>query len=165
MGEPIRDPGEVRLRETRQNDLPAFFSQQLDPDANHMAAFIRKNHTDRDLFMAHWQKITKDNGVYVQTILLNDRIAGYVLCHDWFGDPEVGYWIGKEFWGRGVATRALKLFLGQVKTRPLYAHAAKDNLGSLRVLEKCGFRVSGEGTSYSNARGEDVEEYILLLEH
>jgi RimJ/RimL family protein N-acetyltransferase len=79
------------------------------------------------------------------------------------GEREVGYWIGKEYWGRGIATRALEEFLKQIETRPLYAHVAKHNTASRRVLEKCGFHVSGEDKFFSQILGDDIEEYILVL--
>jgi RimJ/RimL family protein N-acetyltransferase len=85
------------------------------------------------------------------------------MFHTWLGEPEVSYWIGREFWGMGVASKALSLFLSFVDTRPLSARVAKDNLASLRVLEKCGFVRSGEGSGYSHVRGEEVEEFILHL--
>jgi RimJ/RimL family protein N-acetyltransferase len=90
-------------------------------------------------------------------------VAGYVLVHSWFGKPEVSYWIGREFWGRGIATQALAVFLAEAKARPLYARAAKDNIASICVLEKNGFKVFGEDKGFSNARRQDVEEFIFIL--
>jgi RimJ/RimL family protein N-acetyltransferase len=87
-----------------------------------------------------------------------------VLSIEQFGEREVSYWIGKEYWGRGIATKALTLFLEELKVRPLYARAAKDNVASLRVLAKCGFKVVGEDRGYANARGAEIEEYVLKLE-
>ena len=89
-------------------------------------------------------------------------MAGYILNFEQFGKPAVAYWIGKPYWGKGVATRALSAFLGYVKVRPLYARAVKDNVASLRVLEKCGFTVCGEDKGFSDARGQEVEECILI---
>jgi RimJ/RimL family protein N-acetyltransferase len=153
----------VILRDTTEDDLPIFFEQQLDPDANYMAAFTARDPTDKDAFTAHWAKILGDHTKINKTILLNERVAGYVACFEQFGEREVCYWIGKEYWGRGIATKALSDFLGYVKVRPLYARVAKDNIASLRVLEKCGFTISGEDKGFSNARGEEVEEFILKL--
>jgi len=153
----------VILRDTTEDDLPIFFEQQLDSDANYMAAFTAKDPTDKDAFTAHWAKILGDDTKINKTILLNEQVAGYVACFEQFGEPEVSYWIGKEYWGRGLATKALSDFLGYVKVRPLYARVAKDNIASLRVLEKCGFTISGEDKGFSNARGEEVEEFILKL--
>ena len=109
-------------------------------------------------------KILADETITIRTILFEDLVAGYIVSHGWFGEREISYWIGKEFWGRGVATRALSDFLDQLLDRPLYARAAKDNKASIRVLEKCGFELSGEDKGYSNARGQEVEEFILKLE-
>ena len=80
------------------------------------------------------------------------------------GHPEVTYWLGKHYWGKGLATRALSTFLTHANpTRPIYARAAKDNIGSLRVLEKCGFKIIGEDSGFANARGKEIEEFLLEL--
>ena len=147
-----------------KDDLPIFFEHQLDPDANQMAAFTAKNPADREAFTAHWTKILGDATITIKTILFEGQVAGHVVSHAWFGTPEVSYWIGKDYWGRGIATRALAGFLGDFKVRPLYARSAKDNVASIRVLKKCGFTISGEGKWFSNARGQEVEEYILELQ-
>jgi RimJ/RimL family protein N-acetyltransferase len=153
----------LELRDFTPDDLPIFFEQQLDPQANHMAAFTSKDPTDRDAFMAHWQKVCADEKIIIKTILSDGRVAGYVLVHGWFGEPEVSYWLGRDFWGRGIASGALRLFLVQVTTRPLYGRVVKDNLASLRVLQKCGFALSGEDRGFANARNAEVEELILEL--
>lgn len=98
-----------------------------------------------------------------RTIEVDGEVAGSVLVHNWFGDPEVTYWIGREHWGKGVATTALNEFLDLVQVRPLFARVAHDNVGSRRVLEKCGFVMTGSETGYSNARGEEIEELVLTL--
>lgn len=154
---------EILLRDVIESDLPIFFIQQLDAEANRMAAFTAKDPSDRQAFDTHWAKIRADPNIQIKTILYQGQVAGSVLIHSWFGEPEVSYWIGREFWGKGIATAALKEFLGLVTTRPLYARAVKDNIASLRVLEKCGFTITGEGKGFANARGMEVEEFILIL--
>jgi len=157
---------EIQLRDVTESDLPIFFEQQLDADANYMAAFTAKNPADRDAFMAHWSKILGDETSIIQTILFNGQVAGHVLSYEneEFGKPEVSYWIGKEYWGKGIATRALSKFLDHMTVRPVYARVVKDNIGSRRVLEKCGFTRIGEGKGFANARGAEVEEFILRLQ-
>ncbi len=157
--------GDVQLRDVVESDLPIFFEQQLDADANHMAAFTPRDPADRDAFMEHWAQILDDVTIIIKTILFNGQVAGNIVSYEdrEFEEREVGYWIGKQYWGMGIASRALSAFLRCVKTRPLYARVAKDNLASLRVLEKCGFTICGEDKEFSNARGEDVEEFILIL--
>jgi RimJ/RimL family protein N-acetyltransferase len=155
--------GSVLLRDVSDDDLPIFFEQQLDPAANHMAAFTAEYPADRDAFTEKWTKILDDDIITKKTILFEGHVAGHVVSFERFGKPEVAYWIGKEFWGKGIATRALSELLSGLKTRPLYARAAKDNIASIRVLEKCGFTISGYEKAFANARGEEIEEAILKL--
>jgi len=153
------------LRDVEEDDLPIFFEQQLDPDAIYMAAFTTKDPTARDGFMAHWYRILTDDTSPVRTIVDDGHVAGYVASYidEEFGKREVTYWIGKEYWGRGLATRALAEYLGQVTERPIYGRAAMDNKGSIRVMEKCGFVITGYAKGYANARDAVIEEVILEL--
>lgn len=160
--EPMEDV--VTLRAVVAEDLPVFFEQQLDPAAIWMVAFTPVQTDDREVFAARWLRNLDDPTRCVRTILWNGQVAGYVASFPLFGDPAVGYWLGREYWGRGVATRALAAFLEVVAERPLYARAAKDNIGSRRVLEKCGFAVIGEDRGYAHARGAEIEEFVLRLE-
>ncbi|OGN94698.1 MAG: GNAT family N-acetyltransferase [Chloroflexi bacterium RBG_13_50_21] len=152
----------IQLREVVRNDLPIFYEQQLNPDANWMAAFTAKDPTDRGAFDTHWAKILADNGIAIRTILHDGQVVGSVLCHAWGGEPEISYWLGREFWGKGIATQALRLFLQVVTSRPLTARVAKDNLASIRVLEKNGFKLVGEGKWLSNARGMEIDELVWV---
>jgi RimJ/RimL family protein N-acetyltransferase len=150
---------EVRLRNIEPNDLPIFYEQQLDADATRMAAFPAR---DRATFDAHWATNILGNPAAInQTIVVDGQVAGNIGSWPQDGVRLVGYWIGKEHWGKGVATRALTAFLHLVTERPLHAHAAKHNLGSIRVLEKCGFRVEREGSG--EVAGEGVTELVLVL--
>jgi RimJ/RimL family protein N-acetyltransferase len=153
----------ITLRDVIETDLPIFFEMQRDPQANHMAAFTSRDPSDRQAFDLHWAKIMSDDTILNKTILFNGQIAGNIAKFIMFGQPEVGYWIDKEFWGKGIATQALKAFLEIVTTRPIYAAAAKDNYGSLRVLQKCGFVITGYDQAFSEARRAEVDEALLEL--
>jgi RimJ/RimL family protein N-acetyltransferase len=146
----------VTLRNVVETDLPVFFQQQDDPEASQMAAFPIR---ERDAFMAHWHdRVLKNSDGIVKTILVDGQIAGNVLHFVVEGEHDIGYWLGKEYWGRGIATQALAQFIDQVQERPLYAHVAKHNIGSRRVLEKCGFIIHRE------EKVDEIEEYIMKLE-
>jgi len=155
---------EVTLRDVHEDDLPVFFEQQLDPLANRMAAFTREDPTNRDAFMAHWHRILAEESVTVRTILHGAWVAGHVASFERSGSREVTYWLGKDHWGRGIATRALLLFVAEYGVRPLYARAASDNVASIRVLEKCGFERVGQDRGQANARGREIDEAILRLD-
>jgi len=128
-----------------------------------MAAFTRKDPSNRVAFMEHWARILGDDGVTTRTILLEDQVVGHVASFRRDGDLEVTYWIGRPFWGRGLASTALPQFLVEQRARPIYARAAEDNLASIRVLEKCGFVVCARERGFANARGKQIEEIILKL--
>lgn len=155
---------ELLLRNVIDNDLPIFFEYNLDQAANYMAAFTAKDPTNQEAFMAHWHRILADKTNIIQTIIFNGQIAGSVSSYEDEGKPEVTYWLGRDYWGMGIATWALKEFLVQKnQIRPIYARVAKDNLGSRRVLEKCGFKIIGESKGFANARNEEIEELILMI--
>src|SRR2546427_1127742 len=156
---------DVSLRDVAETDLPIFFDFQRDPAANYMDAFTTRDPTDKEAFAAHWNRILNDDTVLVKTNVFDGHVVGSVatFVDKEFGKPEVTYWIGKEYWGMGLATRALTRFLREVTVRPIYGRAAKDNVASIRVLEKCGFRMAGQGEGLANARGKVVEELILEL--
>jgi RimJ/RimL family protein N-acetyltransferase len=157
-------PGNVVLREVEAADLRIFFEHQLDPDANYMAAFTAKDPTDQEAFMAHWTRILGDATTTNRTILSAGQVAGSVACYEeTAGHCEVTYWLGKPYWGKGIATAALRAFLAQITARPMYARVAKDNRASLRVLEKCGFTIIGEDKGFANARSQEIEEWLLQL--
>lgn len=153
----------IQLRDIQDTDLPIFFAHQQETAAVQMAAFTAQNPSDQAAFTTHWTKIRADDGVTIQTILFQGAVAGYVLCHNWFGEPEISYWLGQAMWGKGIATAALRQFIHLVKIRPLFARVAQDNAASLRVLQKCGFIISGQDQGFANARGEEIPEYLLTL--
>lgn len=150
----------ILLRDITTSDLTIFFKQQLDPQASAMAAFPSR---DREAFDAHWAKIMADESNILMTILFDGQVAGNIVSWEQEGKQEVGYWLGRDFWGQGIATKALAEFLKIVETRPLWAHVAKHNIASRRVLEKCGFQVIGEDTYIDKSRDE-VEEHVLRLD-
>lgn len=153
-----RQPAAVQLRNVEEQDLPVLFEQQLDPEATRMAAFPSR---DRDAFMAHWKKNLADAANRTRTIVADGDVAGYIASFTIAGEREVGYWIGREHWGRGIATRALQLFLEEERERPLHAHVVKHNVGSIRVLEKCGFEVVGE--EKATVRGVERDDLVMRL--
>jgi len=155
--------GDVHIRDVEDGDLVVLFEQQLDLEATRMAAFPARA---RDPFMAHWARIRADPSVGTQTIVGDDQVVGNIVSWDNSGKREVGYWLGRRHWGRGIATRALALFVAREKSRPLYAHVAAHNAGSIRVLEKCGFRrLTAQEFQSATAVADDVEEVMLVLEN
>jgi RimJ/RimL family protein N-acetyltransferase len=155
---------ECALREVRDEDLAVLFEQWADPVATRMAAFTAPDHMDRDAFARRWCKLRADETVIARAIVVDGEVAGTIGS---WGDPderEVTYWIGRSYWGKGIATCALDAFLTVDPSRPLHARVADDNVASRRVLEKCGFRVIATERSFAEARSHEIEEVVLRLE-
>jgi RimJ/RimL family protein N-acetyltransferase len=131
----------VRLRPVREIDLPILFVYQRDPEAVSLSGVSGRDH---DAFMQHWRALLINPRVLVRAILAGDALAGHVLSFDFQGRREVGYWLGREFWGKGFASAALAEFLELEPFRPLYGAVATHNAASFRVLQKCGFRPCSE---------------------
>jgi RimJ/RimL family protein N-acetyltransferase len=155
---------QVALREVHDSDLPVFYRQMNDPESLRMAAFTAEDPADRNTFDAHWTRLRSSSDVVVRTVLADGDVVGNAAVYGEPGEREVTYWVDRAYWGKGIATAALRGLLAEVRERPLYARAAADNAGSLRVLEKCGFRVTAQATGYAAARGEEIDEVVLLLE-
>ncbi|CAM3158990.1 N-acetyltransferase [Chryseobacterium flavum] len=154
---------EIKLRPTGETDLELLFQFQLDPEANHLAAFTSKDSTDKTAYFTKFKKLLADPTINNQTILADDVIVGSIAKFILEGDAEITYWLDKGFWGRGIGTKALQEFLHLEKTRPLFGRVAFDNYGSQRVLEKNGFEVVGSDSGYANARKEEITEIIYKL--
>jgi len=141
------------LRDVAESDLDVFYEHQREPEANEMAIFPAR---DRAAFDAHWQRVRTNDSAITKTIVSEGEVAGNIGSWEQDGRRFVGYWVGREFWGKGLATSALREFVSEVTDRPLYAWVATSNVGSIRVLEKCGF-VQVE------TRTTDVEELLFEL--
>jgi len=146
----------ISLREVTDADVEVFYDHQRDPIAVEMAAFPAR---EKEAHRQHWTKIQADETTINRTILFGDEVAGSILS--WVHDDKrwIAYWIGREHWGKGVATSALRKFVDLLGERPLVAHVAKHNIGSIRVLEKCGFKPQSEETG-----GDAVVELLMRLD-
>ncbi|MEU8030980.1 GNAT family protein [Streptomyces sp. NPDC049099] len=148
---------EVSLRGVTDDDLFVFLTHEHDPDAVRRSRFTPR---PRDAFLRHWrERVLGDPDCLVRTVTVGGEVAGNVVS--WTqedGRRYVGYWLGRPYWGRGVGTRALGLFLELERVRPLYADPFRGNAASVRLLERHGFERAG-----TVRHGED--EHILLVLH
>jgi len=159
----VRDDSEIFLRKTEITDLEFLFIFQLDSEANYLAAFTAQDPTDKTAYLQKYTKLLNDPTINNQTIIVAGSIAGSIAAFEREGDAEVTYWIDKTFWGRGIATQALKEFLKTENRRPIFGRVAFDNFGSQTVLEKCNFVKIGTDKGFANARQAEIEEFIYKL--
>jgi RimJ/RimL family protein N-acetyltransferase len=153
----------VTLRPIEDTDLDALFDQMRDPESVHMAAFTANDPNDRKAFDIHMSTVRTSPDITQRAVTRDGRLVGSIACFVVDDHTEVTYWIDRAVWGQGVASEALALFLDTVVVRPLFARAASDNAGSLRVLRKAGFAITGTEVSYASARGTEIEETVLRL--
>jgi [ribosomal protein S5]-alanine N-acetyltransferase len=151
------------LRQTTIADLDTLFEFQLDKESAYLAAFMPKNADDKSAYRSKYIQLLNDPSVNNQTILLDDTIVGSIAKFMMEGDAEITYWIDRKFWGHGIATNALKDFLKIETVRPIFGRVAFDNIGSQKVLEKCGFIKIGTDSGFANARQTEIEEFIYQL--
>jgi RimJ/RimL family protein N-acetyltransferase len=155
---------ELRLRPLQDGDIDYLFEQMRDPAAADMAAFTADDPNDREAFDA-WIERNRNNPTADNRVITADgEMVGSIAAFTIDGDREVTYWIGREHWGKGYASRALALLLESDETRPLHARVAADNSGSIKVLERNGFRRTGTDRGYANARGREIEEFVYRLD-
>jgi ribosomal-protein-alanine N-acetyltransferase len=153
----------IILTKTEKADLNVLFEFQLDAEANYLAAFTAKDPTNKKAYLEKYTPFLSDPSIHMCTIHMDGRIAGSIAKFVMEGDAGITYWIDKLFWGKGIATAALKQFLEVEHTRPIYGRVAFDNYGSQKVLEKCGFVRTGADKGFANARQAEIEEYIYKL--
>lgn len=153
----------IILTKTVKDDLNTFFQFQLDEEANHLAAFTAKDPNDKNAYLEKYGKHLADPTINMRTILVDGVVVGSIAKFVMHNDAGITYWIDRKFWGQGIATKALNDFLKIEQARPIYGHTAFDNLGSQKVLEKCGFVKIGSDKGFANARQAEIEEFIYKL--
>ena len=154
----------VSLRPLEDRDLDTIYQQVTDPESIRMAAFTAADQTDRSAFLDRTARLRADTSVSHRVIDVDGAVAGTIGFFRIDDQPEVTYWVDRARWGKGVASAALRILLAEIAERPLYARAASDNVGSLRVLEKAGFQRFGVDRGFAPGRGEEIEETILRLD-
>lgn len=149
------------LRDVEPSDVDAFFEHQSDPEAAAMAVFPAR---DRDVFDAHWRRLLADESLVKRTIVADGAVAGNIGCWTQDGLRLVGYWLGRDFWGRGLATTGLAELAAEIPERPLHAWVAATNKRSIRVLEKCGFVEVERRAEHDEHAGRVIEEILYRLD-
>ena len=152
---------EVALRPLAGQDVPTLYEYQREPRALAMAIAYPRS---REEYQAHVERMATDPTVTARAIVADGRLAGIINCFRRDDRTAIGYWLGREFWGRGIATRAVALLLEEVSARPIIAWVARSNVASLRVLQKCGFRIEGYRWAPADENFPECEEAVLVLE-
>jgi len=155
----------VTLRPHVAADVPILFGFEQDPA---WGATSMTKPRDEATFRAAWARVLGE-GLHQRAILADGVLCGSVGCL-WSASPAesggrwmLGYGLGRAFWGRGIASRAVGLLLKEVQQRPLYATAAASNIASIRVLEKHGFVLVEQRAAAETVRTLAREEVEMVL--
>ena len=155
---------QVTLRPVTDADFDALFALESDELGADMVAFLPREPGDREAFQVHWTRITSDPVLITRVIEADGVFAGYAVSFEMDGARQVGYWIARELWGRGIATAALRALVSELPDRPLWGSTAFDNLGSQRVLEHVGFVFDRMERSHAPRRGTEIDEPVYRLD-
>lgn len=162
------NPVAIVLRDVEDADLHAFYSYLQDPQAQAMASSSSEDGSDPQAFDSYWAKLRRSPTAVTRTIALSEDPEHGVVGHiEKFVDeerPYVRYWVDREYWGRGIGTNALRVFLDEVVTeRPIFARLTRSNEAALVVLKRNGFKNVGQDTGYDAMRGRMLDDLIMRL--
>lgn len=140
----------VRLRELQVVDAPALADEANDPRvARTLRDYFPHPYTVDDA-LRFIDKSREGGGPVTQFVIeAQGEVAGimglFVGEDVMRRNGEIGYWLGRRWWGRGIATAAVEHIVeyafGTLDLRRVYAEVFGNNAASIRVLEKCGFEL------------------------
>lgn len=161
MSEPGGHRPVLKLRPVEESDLPVFFAQQSDLEAVRLSGLAPRPH---DVFYAHYAQVLQNPVNVIRTIEVDGEPAGHVATFPRDGRQEIGYWLGREYWGRGIVTWAFAEFLRDIRIRPLHAITSENNVASLRLLERAGFKRETEIPDFGAERGQGIVGVVMRLD-
>lgn len=118
---------------------------------------------------AEWWVNTGSQVGIAKAIEVNGNFAGVISAiageHENSRSAEIGYWLGEEFWGKGIATEAIKKMTDHVFSNTgivrLFAPVFSPNKKSMHVLEKCGYMQEGILKKAIFKNGQYLDEYLF----
>ena len=144
----------ILLRPWRDDDATALFKYASDPDVGPRAGWPPHKSVKESLEIIHtvflndtnWAIELKETGEAIGAIGYLPAPKSELPVRE--GEPLVGYWVGKPYWNQGICTEALELMLDHIRKttdiKSLISSHYFDNPASGKVMEKCGFKPTGE---------------------
>ncbi|WP_156308331.1 GNAT family N-acetyltransferase [Sphingobacterium endophyticum] len=159
----MQEIDQIKLVKTELKDLERLFEFQKQKEGIYLAAFTASDPGDKEAYLSKFERILKDPKIQNYTIFLNNIIVGSIAKFPLDGKIEITYWIDRDLWGKGIASKSLAKLIEMDSDRPIYGRVAFDNLASQKVLKKCGFIRIAEDKGFANARQKEIVEYIYQL--
>ena len=159
----------IRLRRLRLSDADSLSEYAKSPEISrytflpypynkqHAVNFIRSCHGK------YRKKIIHELGIELKATGKIIGMMGIVRLSYTQSNAEIGYWLGKKFWGTGIAREALQLMLHycfeDLKLQRVYAHVMHPNQASIKLLLKCGFKAEGVMRRHVRHRGKWLDAH------
>jgi RimJ/RimL family protein N-acetyltransferase len=177
MALPILQGKQVRLRALKRSDADSIQRYADDPEVAEFLPMLPSPYSFEDarlwINQAHREAREKTGYSFGITRRTDDEVMGMMSLKtvNWTDrNAEIGYWLARDFWGKGYASEALRLILDFVfdhlRLVRAYAVVQEQNLPSIRILEKAGFVREGvwRRASRLGGRWHDVFAYGILKE-
>ncbi len=123
---------------------------------NHADEWVEKNSNGKNgcVYTIHRERLIGSVGVY------NASAQGEA--------PVLGYWLDEPYWEKGYMTEAVRAVLARAfrhfDAETIRSHVHKDNIGSMKVMERLGFEHTGEGQVFNAVRNEEVPTFHATLQ-
>jgi ribosomal-protein-alanine N-acetyltransferase len=133
----------LELRYFSINDAARISELLNDDKMAEWASNIPYPYSDKDAL--DWLDSCLEQNCSPHAILLENDIVGCISYWPTDNKIEIGYWVGRQYWGKGICTRAIKLLMGQdqfPKGKVIVAEVAAENTASKKVLLNCGFSLT-----------------------
>lgn len=144
----------ILLRPWQESDAEALYRYASDPDVGLRAGWPPHKSVEesldviRNIFLndTNWAIVLRATGELIGAMGYMPQCGLNLPARE--GEPMVGYWVGKPYWNQGICTEALQLMIAHIRRNTNYTSLISshyvDNPASGRVMEKCGFRATGE---------------------
>ena len=165
----------ILLRHWQESDADALYEYASEPEVGERAGWPphQSKEQSREIIRTvfnnptTWAIVLKETGKVVGAMGYGPSCECSLPSRK--GEPTVGYWVGKPYWGMGICTEALRLMIEHIRRTTaipsLISGHFTDNPASGRVMEKCGFIPTGETTFDSRLyMGADKPIRVLRLE-
>ena len=164
----------ILLRPWCDDDAEALFKYASDPDVGPRAGWPPHKSVEESLEIIHtvfhndtnWAIELKETGEAIGAIGYLPAPKSELPARE--GEPLVGYWVGKPYWNQGICTEALELMLDHIRKntdiKSLISSHYYDNPASGKVMEKCGFKPTGETCIDEQLTGTTKPTRVMRLE-
>lgn len=165
----------IRLTDFQPDDIPALVEYPSDPDIYAQTLRIPSPYTlaDAERWFAILKEITASAGQVVNWAIrdANDKLIGGIglegVTPDSHHRAEIGYWLARPFWGRGIMTAVVQALsrhaFEQIGLSKITAYVFAFNEASARVLIKCGFQQEGYLRQHHLKAGRSIDARLFGL--